>query len=101
MFFFFKTQCEYELRIRDWSSYVCSSDLLGDKRRLLPCRPDCGNLALGLLAAFIAGGEVSARRVRALGRQCVGTGQKLGGIVARRIGGGLLGASGGGMLIHR
>src|SRR3546814_4560771 len=27
-FFFFKQKTAYELRIRDWSSYVCSSDLL-------------------------------------------------------------------------
>src|SRR3546814_19892061 len=29
MFFFFKQKTAYELRISDWSSDVCSSDLLG------------------------------------------------------------------------
>src|SRR3546814_9649292 len=28
VFFFFKQKTAYELRISDWSSYVCSSDLL-------------------------------------------------------------------------
>src|SRR3546814_4367628 len=29
MFFFFKQKTAYEMRISDWSSDVCSSDLLG------------------------------------------------------------------------
>src|SRR3546814_3696655 len=33
VFFFFKQKTAYEMRISDWSSDVCSSDLL-----LLPCR---------------------------------------------------------------
>src|SRR3546814_13880551 len=33
MFFFFKQKTAYEMRISDWSSDVCSSDLAGD---LLP-----------------------------------------------------------------
>src|SRR3546814_8798969 len=31
-FFFFKQKTAYELRISDWSSYVCSSDLQGARR---------------------------------------------------------------------
>src|SRR3546814_20352179 len=31
MFFFFKQKTAYEMRISDWSSDVCSSDLNGDK----------------------------------------------------------------------
>src|SRR3546814_8733150 len=30
-FFFFKQKTAYEMRISDWSSYVCSSDLLNGK----------------------------------------------------------------------
>src|SRR3546814_8388702 len=30
--FFFKQKTAYEMRISDWSSDVCSSDLIGDKR---------------------------------------------------------------------
>src|SRR3546814_3742877 len=35
-FFFFKQKTAYEMRIRDWSSYVCSSDLSA-LRRQIPC----------------------------------------------------------------
>src|SRR3546814_6961295 len=31
MFFFFKQKTAYEMRISDWSSDVCSSDLLGEQ----------------------------------------------------------------------
>src|SRR3546814_9886993 len=34
-FFFFKQKTAYELRISDWSSDVCSSDLTDDQLRLL------------------------------------------------------------------
>src|SRR3546814_17379572 len=33
MFFFFKQKTAYEMRISDWSSDVCSSDLLAAARR--------------------------------------------------------------------
>src|SRR3546814_18056792 len=36
VFFFFKQKTAYEMRISDWSSDVCSSDLLGSARRPLP-----------------------------------------------------------------
>src|SRR3546814_8932957 len=35
MFFFFKQKTAYEMRISDWSSDVCSSDLLGRQGGLL------------------------------------------------------------------
>src|SRR3546814_8714295 len=35
MFFFFKQKTAYEMRISDWSSDVCSSDLLGGRRALV------------------------------------------------------------------
>src|SRR3546814_6185707 len=31
-FFFFKQKTAYEMRISDWSSYVCSSDLLNTRQ---------------------------------------------------------------------
>src|SRR3546814_3737189 len=37
LFFFFKQKTAYEMRISDWSSDVCSSDLLG---RSAGCHPD-------------------------------------------------------------
>src|SRR3546814_5201855 len=33
MFVFFKQMTAYEMRISDWSSYVCSSDLVFSQRR--------------------------------------------------------------------
>src|SRR3546814_14364842 len=34
IFFFFKQKTAYEMRISDWSSDVCSSDLVGDRNQL-------------------------------------------------------------------
>src|SRR3546814_9991294 len=34
LFFFFKQKTAYEMRIRDWSADVCSSDLVGARREL-------------------------------------------------------------------
>src|SRR3546814_5846195 len=40
LFFFFKQKTAYEMRISDWSSDVCSSDLPGDPlRRARTARP--------------------------------------------------------------
>src|SRR3546814_6587107 len=40
MFFFFKQKTAYEMRISDWSSDVCSSDLPVCKAAMLaPCNP--------------------------------------------------------------
>src|SRR3546814_9898010 len=50
-FFFFKQKTAYEMRISDWSSDVCSSDLLS--------APECADRRPR------AGGGVRARRVRA------------------------------------
>src|SRR3546814_6242099 len=36
MFFFFKQKTAYEMRISDWSSDVCSSDLLQDSPSRIP-----------------------------------------------------------------
>src|SRR3546814_1325355 len=39
-FFFFKQKTAYEMRISDWSSDVCSSDLLcAERRAARRCRP--------------------------------------------------------------
>src|SRR3546814_1405861 len=48
VFFFFKQKTAYEMRISDWSSDVCSSDLAGRERHLCPAR-------------FLNGGEASGR----------------------------------------
>src|SRR3546814_4163952 len=38
MFFFFKQKTAYEMRISDWSSDVCSSDLTVRRSRIVPVR---------------------------------------------------------------
>src|SRR3546814_7935189 len=52
MVFFFKQKTAYELRISDWSSDVCSSDLLA-----------LGTEQLCLSAALASGGEIEAGRL--------------------------------------
>src|SRR3546814_7918519 len=49
-FFFFKQKTAYEMRISDWSSDVCSSDLLGEALDI----PELGELAA---SAALAGSE--------------------------------------------
>src|SRR3546814_9997282 len=39
-FFFFKQKTAYEMRISDWSSDVCSSDLRHRYQRIAPIRTD-------------------------------------------------------------
>src|SRR3546814_4906336 len=41
VFFFFKQKTAYEMRISDWSSDVCSSDLLSQCRRVRSCVAAC------------------------------------------------------------
>src|SRR3546814_6609647 len=63
-FFFFKQKTAYELRISDWSSDVCSSDLFG-------LGQDHGALAIGLgadrLRLLVALGAQAAGHLLALG----------------------------------
>src|SRR3546814_3258571 len=44
VFFFFKQKTAYEMRISDWSSDVCSSDLIRNNRGLEPT--DLGHCAI-------------------------------------------------------
>src|SRR3546814_1482867 len=60
VFFFFKQKTAYEMRISDWSSDVCSSDLLYDHlMRATPDRPIFGEIstqnAFAALAVLNAG----------------------------------------------
>src|SRR3546814_17158982 len=63
-FFFFKQKTAYEMRISDWSSDVCSSDLLPQvgvtMRRLIP-----GVMAVFLLGAGIAAAQPAAETSQA------------------------------------
>src|SRR3546814_2706950 len=58
VFFFFKQKTAYELRISDWSSDVCSSDLVG--------------AGLGLFRLPDTGGALRSRPVRRQGRDRAG-----------------------------
>src|SRR3546814_8455918 len=48
-FFFFKQKTAYEMRISDWSSDVCSSDLLADQPLAGGLEPRLGNAHLRIL----------------------------------------------------
>src|SRR3546814_3673824 len=81
VFFFFKQKTAYEMRISDWSSDVCSSDLLvrdfqsviGREARaqmltrtgrlpdLLVAAIGCGSNAIGLFHPFLEIGRASCR----------------------------------------
>src|SRR3546814_3819379 len=59
MFFFFKQKTAYEMRISDWSSDVCSSDLLGgDEAGVYADHAGLQRLADAPDAAHVAGVEV-------------------------------------------
>src|SRR3546814_13556037 len=55
-FFFFKQKTAYEMRISDWSSDVCSSDLQ------LPCGLAAARAAAGLLMPDVEHGVVAVRQ---------------------------------------
>src|SRR3546814_1255379 len=60
LFFFFKQKTAYEMRISDWSSDVCSSDLVRERDRILEVEDDrVGARRRGLGEAFgaVAGDE--------------------------------------------
>src|SRR3546814_7121832 len=79
MFFFFKQKTAYEMRISDWSSDVCSSDLVVDRgaRFGLVQRwrmADTGNghrLHPGMARAHLRHGIRSEER--RVGKECVST----------------------------
>src|SRR3546814_531535 len=56
-FFFFKQKTAYEMRISDWSSDVCSSDLAGDDARRPHRRSACGRAVIDEAETDIARAE--------------------------------------------
>src|SRR3546814_3384645 len=83
-FFFFKQKTAYEMRISDWSSDVCSSDLAADRTRPPPVRPTPrrGNhvhqgskmIFRNLQTYRIAGAWTLTRsEERRVGKECVST----------------------------
>src|SRR3546814_3993766 len=81
LFFFFKQKTAYEMRISDWSSDVCSSDLLaqlGQREGVIQFAFDAMELLqrvlqMGALAHHLLGplGIVPQRRVFRLGVQLI------------------------------
>src|SRR3546814_4398159 len=57
-FFFFKQKTAYDMRISDWSSDVCSSDLESGDAFLKIARPDPGCILLDLRMPGMDGLEV-------------------------------------------
>src|SRR3546814_2786551 len=83
--FFFKQKTAYEMRISDWSSDVCSSDLTGawggehvevtfDSAGAGTLQYDCAHGRIAAPIAISAAGELSARsEERRVGKECVST----------------------------
>src|SRR3546814_16453064 len=78
VFFFFKQKTAYEMRISDWSSDVCSSDLDGDRIEQIAVAVEI-DAGIGLAAdiaeqrgtadvaaIFVAGGRAAAVRLHIL-----------------------------------
>src|SRR3546814_12774755 len=77
LFFFFKQKTAYEMRISDWSSDVCSSDLAGvaaglrpNGRRRHQRRGHGGGVRAGGVGGDHPGRRSEERRV---GKECVST----------------------------
>src|SRR3546814_5217437 len=75
--FFFKQKTAYEMRISDWSSDVCSSDLLGEVARELLAirlRSDQADHLLSQLciAPFMLHRTIRSEE-RRVGKECVST----------------------------
>src|SRR3546814_8410528 len=82
VFFFFKQKTAYEMRISDWSSDVCSSDLRAElpcatAARTTPCPGVPRRCAAGGWAVLsaLAGDQSKGRRSeeRRVGKECVST----------------------------
>src|SRR3546814_9499327 len=68
MLFFFKQKTAYDMRISDWSSDVCSSDLGAGGQGLLLLDPGCGGGGLHALAGAPGFRRRAARRSLSLCR---------------------------------
>src|SRR3546814_12576637 len=63
MFFFFKQKTAYEMRISDWSSDVCSSDLMADAGRS-DCQGACVPMGKRTAQPSAAAASDNAARVQ-------------------------------------
>src|SRR3546814_17981725 len=76
-FFFFKQKTAYEMRISDWSSDVCSSDLSEAAIMFLASKSCCVNSATVRALKFMTFLAVSGAKPRSeerrVGKECVST----------------------------
>src|SRR3546814_2350056 len=63
-FFFFKQKTAYEMRISDWSSDVCSSDLMSANARAPRCQPKKSQLHKAFTASCTKNRVSAARAAR-------------------------------------
>src|SRR3546814_6193827 len=73
LFFFFKQKTAYEMRISDWSSDVCSSDLLD--QHVVDAELDAAAFEAGVELAAQLEQRIEADRSeeRRVGKECVST----------------------------
>src|SRR3546814_2841643 len=74
-FFFFKQKTAYEMRISDWSSDVCSSDLEGDTSRAATVVDSSfrSRRRGGVRARSTTADSVFRSEERRVGKECVST----------------------------
>src|SRR3546814_7864621 len=72
-FFFFKQKTAYEMRISDWSSDVCSSDLTGRARSRIRGLRYQHHQGIIFHAIVIAGKHAFRSEERRVGKECVST----------------------------
>src|SRR3546814_4629356 len=73
-FFFFKQKTAYEMRISDWSSDVCSSDLRGRSHgHRVGADPGIGARALGGGEGLLEQAIELRSEERRVGKECVST----------------------------
>src|SRR3546814_1026559 len=82
-FFFFKQKTAYEMRISDWSSDVCSSDLLSQRALHLPTpdsvpapyelQPCPCPLRVHIIDSLLEIGWCTRSEERRVGKECVST----------------------------
>src|SRR3546814_10085516 len=82
LFFFFKQKTAYEMRISDWSSDVCSSDL-GDDRVANLHRAHFAANRLDDARGFVAGDRGQRMRIGAVDEMQVRMAQPAGGEIGR------------------
>src|SRR3546814_4597726 len=72
-FFFFKQKTAYEMRISDWSSDVCSSDLVAGRHVVMERPAGAGQMPDFLGDAVHVDSQADRSEERRVGKECVST----------------------------